>query len=68
MCVRNWLQQVRAVTDARCYRYAQDFDSRYELKEKVGAGGFGTVYKVVSKLNGQECVTSLLCAIYIISA
>lgn len=36
-------------------RYGQDFDSRYELKDKIGAGGFGTVYKVVSKLTGQEC-------------
>lgn len=35
-------------------RYRQDFESRYELKEKVGSGSFGTVYKVSSKQTGQE--------------
>lgn len=36
------------------FRYRQDFESRYELKEKVGSGSFGTVYKVSSKQNGEE--------------
>lgn len=36
------------------FRYGQDFESRYDLKEKVGSGSFGTVYRVTCKLTGEE--------------
>lgn len=38
----------------RLFGYRQDFESRYELKEKVGSGSFGTVYKVSSKQTGED--------------
>ena len=35
-------------------RYGHDFESRYDLKEKVGSGSFGTVYRVTCKQTGEE--------------
>ncbi|KAL3131234.1 hypothetical protein ABBQ38_000531 [Trebouxia sp. C0009 RCD-2024] len=38
----------------RRFGYGQDFESRYDLKEKVGSGSFGTVYRVTSKHTGED--------------
>lgn len=44
----------------RLFGYRQDFESRYELKEKVGSGSFGTVYKVSSKQNGEDFAVKMI--------